>query len=177
MVKTVIDDLSSLVYYTWPEMKKNIGVGGGRNHNNFIKSIGEIVIEIRKVKSIFCLPFQPLLGASQYHWLSNHLGRLGDLHYLCTDGCQDPFRLFPSLLTTKIIGFLEPQTLLKCRQVCQFWKHLFNSEWIWHRLAYLPRWCLSVAENDSQLDRHRQSGFLSWRTVFRERYKLKRYVQ
>ena len=51
---------------------------------------------------------------------------------------------------------------------------LFSSEWIWHKLAYLPKWRLAEPENDQQLERHRQSGYLSWRTVFKERFKLKR---
>jgi len=116
----------------------------------------------------------PFLGASQYHWLSNHLGPSRDLHFLCLDGCQDPFRTFPSLLTTKIIGYLDPITLLRCRKVCQFWRHLFNSEWIWHQLCHAPKWRLGDSENQAQLERHRLSGSLCWRSVFRERFKLKR---
>lgn len=63
---------------------------------------------------------------------------------------------------------------MRCRQVCHFWNHLFNSEWIWHRLCYLPKWRLSPDENQLQLERHRSSNIYSWRSIFRERYKLKR---
>merc|ERR1719483_29190 len=87
---------------------------------------------------------------------------------------EDPFRTFPSLLTTKIIGYLDPISLLRCRKVCQFWRHLFNSEWIWHQLCHAPKWRLGDSENQAQLERHRLSGSLCWRSVFRERFKLKR---
>ena len=50
---------------------------------------------------------------------------------------------------------------------------LFDSEWIWHRLCYLSRWRLSDNENIEQIERHQKNG-LSWRTIFRERYKLRR---
>jgi F-box/WD-40 domain protein 7 len=117
----------------------------------------------------------PFLGSSQYHWLSDHLGPLNDLHFLCLDGCKDPLRSLPSLLTCKIIQYLDPPTLVRCRQVCTYWKNLFDSEWIWHRLCFLPRWRLSDNESDVQLERHRQnSHVISWRVVFRERYKLRR---
>ena len=106
--------------------------------------------------------FQPFLGASQYHWLSNHLGPKRDLHFACPDGCQDPFRTLPSLLTSKILSYLDPISLLRCRQVCHFWKHLFSSEWIWHRLCYQPKWMLAESENEVQLERHRTTGKLKF---------------
>ena len=64
--------------------------------------------------------------------------------------------------------------LYRCRKVCQFWRHLFNSEWIWHQLCLAPKWRLGDSENQAQLERHRLSGSLCWRSVFRERFKLKR---
>ena len=64
--------------------------------------------------------------------------------------------------------------LYRCRKVCQFWRHLFNSEWIWHQLCHAPKWRLGDSENQAQLERHRLSGSLCWRSVFRERFKLKR---
>ena len=95
-------------------------------------------MEGNRIQKIFFF-FQPLLGASQYHWLSDYLGSAAsgspttqqrDLHFLCSDGCQDPFRALPSLLTTKIIHYLDPLSLVRCKQVCHHWHHLFNSEWI-----------------------------------------------
>ena len=118
--------------------------------------------------------FQPYLGASQFHWLSDRLGPQRDLHFLCHDGCQDPFRALPSLLVTKIIGYLEPSTLNRCRQVCHFWNNLFDSQWIWQKLCFRPEWKLSQSESQVQLERHHKTNGLSWRAIFRERYKLKR---
>ena len=116
----------------------------------------------------------PYLGASQFHWLSDRLGPQRDLHFLCHEGCQDPFRALPSLLVTKIIGYLEPSTLNRCRQVCHFWNNLFDSQWIWQKLCFRPQWKLSTSESQIQLERHHKTNGLSWRAIFRERYKLKR---
>ena len=80
----------------------------------------------------------------------------------------------PHLLRTgSILTFHVFLPLFRCRQVCHFWKHLFDSEWIWHRLCYLPKWKLSDHEDQVQLERHHQVG-LSWRQVFKERFKLHR---
>ena len=128
------------------------------------------MIVINYMYLIMSFLFQPFLGPSQFHWLSDYVGQQEDqsLHFLCQDGCKDPFRTLPSLLNTKIIQYLDPMTLNRCRQVCQFWKHLFESEWIWHRMCYLPKWKLSSVEDHVQLERHHQLG-LSWRKVFKER--------
>ena len=88
------------------------------------------------------------------------------------------------LIRLRLINFLNKPVLsfrmvaffflYRCRKVCQFWRHLFNSEWIWHQLCHAPKWRLGDSENQAQLERHRLSGSLCWRSVFRERFKLKR---
>ena len=88
------------------------------------------------------------------------------------------FTLRPTrLFLNKIIlsyGYIFFFFVYRCRKVCQFWRHLFNSEWIWHQLCHAPKWRLGDSENQAQLERHRLSGSLCWRSVFRERFKLKR---
>jgi len=51
-----------------------------------------------------------------------------------------------------------------------------ESDWIWRRLSHRRRWRLSSSDNDAQLCRHRLEGdgHISWKRVFRERYKLRK---
>ena len=91
-----------------------------------------------------------LFQASSYlmwlHYLMNYLliYIIYYLFYICSK-----ISLF--FRSTKIIQYLDPLTLNRCRQVCHFWKHLFESEWIWHRLCYYPKWKLSEHENQVQV--------------------------
>lgn len=53
---------------------------------------------------------------------------------------------------------------------------MIESEWIWHRLSFLPPWRLSDAESGEQIERRRSldDGRVLWKRVFKERYKLRK---
>lgn len=124
------------------------------------------------VQSIF-----PYMEANQFHWISEQLPSSQDssLHFKCADGCGDLFRRLPAHLACKVLRYLDPISICSSRLVCKDWQRLLDSEWIWHRLCFLPRWKLSQAESEAQLARHIQKvEDLSWKSIFRERFKLKR---
>jgi len=115
----------------------------------------------------------PYFGSSQLHHLSNQLPE-GNLHALCQPGCGDLMRRLPPQVVRKIIGYLDPQTLISALQVSKFWHDMFSSQWIWKRLCYLPRWRLSPKDNLLQMSQHQHHTDTDWKSVFRERFKLRK---
>ena len=61
-------------------------------------------------------------------------------------------------------------------EVCRGWHALVESDRVWRRLSFLPRWRLSPGECADQIERRRSTdgGLLSWKAVFKERYKLRK---
>ena len=51
---------------------------------------------------------------------------------------------------------------------------MFSSQWIWKRLCYLPRWRLSPKDNLLQMSQHQHHTDTDWKSVFRERFKLRK---
>ena len=127
----------------------------------------------------------PYLGSSQLHYLSNKLPN-GNLHALCNRGCSDFLPHLPEQISSKILNYLDPVSLVNASMVCNNWHSLIESTWIvWKKLCYLPEWQLSYQANIEQLEKYSMNTnkhyaendnqlAQKWKNIFIERFKLRR---
>ena len=127
----------------------------------------------------------PFLGPSQLHYLSNKLPN-GNLHALCNRGCSDFLPHLPEQISSKILNYLDPVSLVNASLVCNDWYTIIESSWItWKKLCFLPEWQLSCQANTEQLEKYsmNRNGQCDggnthlakrWKSIFVERFKLRR---
>ena len=127
----------------------------------------------------------PYLGSTQLHYLSNKLPN-GNLHALCNRGCSDFLPHLPEQISSRILSYLDPVSLINASLVCDNWYTLIESSWTtWKKLCYLPDWQLSCQGNLEQLERYSMNKKVQcdenskhlaqkWKRIFIERFKLRR---
>ena len=127
----------------------------------------------------------PYLGSSQLHYLSNKLPN-GNLHALCNRGCSDFLPHLPEQISSKILSYLDPLSLVNASLVCINWYTLIKSTWtVWKKLCFLPEWQLSCQANTEQLEKYSiningqcpesdDQLAQKWKSIFVERFKLRR---
>jgi len=115
----------------------------------------------------------PSLDASQLHWIDSQIpGDNPGLHHKCAQGCSDPLEILPPHLVYKIFGLLDPHSLAKVTCVSSTWSHYGEAPALWQRLSSREPWKLSREGSIAQLQRY--GGSPNWRSIFVERYKLRR---
>lgn len=120
--------------------------------------------------------FQPHLSATHFHWLAHKLPGQ-DIHGFCPPSCTDFLVHLPPTLSLKILGYLDPEDLCAASSVNRHWSRVLRDDSLWRRLSLRPRWRLGERESAEQLERRRilePDGAVRWKTVFKERYKLRK---